>query len=146
MAKPLHGLPWLLGLIASVLLSVTLLHAEYVRMEGAGKYWVFMDNRMQPSLPVVIGAICLFLFIRCLFDRPLGERTQRLWIELGGCSFGIYLLQQWVIAQTEIRLFIPLCNTLTAFPAVVVWEIAVFVLCLAAAMLLRRIPGIKKIV
>ena len=144
--KPLHTMPWLMGLIASVLLSVVLLHAQFVQLNGVGKYWAFMDDRMQSSLLVVTGSISAFLLIRCLFDRPLGEHTQRVWMELGSCSFGIYLLQQWVIAQTEVRLFIPLCNTLTAFPAVVVWEIAVFVLCLAASMLLRRIPGLKKIV
>jgi len=144
--KPRHALPWLMVLAASVLLSVSLLHTEYLRLEGTGKYWAFMDDRLQPSLPVVIGATSLFLFIRGLFDRPMGEKMQRFWTELGGSAFGIYLLQQWVIAQTEFRLFLPLCNTLTAFPAVVVWETAVFILCLAISMLLRRIPGIKKIV
>lgn len=144
--KPLHTMPWLMGLAASILLSVVLLHAEFIRLNGRGRYWGFMDDRMQSSLLVVTGAISFFLLIRCLFDRPLSERAQRVWTELGGCAFAIYLLQQWVIEQTEVRLFIPLCNTLTAFPAVVVWEIVVFIFCLAAAMILRRIPGIKKIV
>ncbi len=144
--KPMHTMPWLLVLIASVLLSVVLLHAQFVQLNGVGKYWAFMDDRMQPSLLVVTAAISAFLLIRCLFDRPMTERTQRVWMKAGGCSFGIYLLQQWVIAQTEVRMFIPLCNALTAFPAVVVWDIVVFILCLAAAMILRRIPVIKKIV
>lgn len=144
--KPMHTMPCLMGLLASVLLSVVLLHTEFARMNGAGKYWAFMDDRLRSSLLVVTGSVSFFLFVRCLFDRPLGERPARVWTELGGCAFGIYLLQQWVIEQTELRLFIPLCSTLTAFPAVVVWEIIVFVLCLAAAMILRRIPGIKKIV
>ncbi len=145
-SKPLHTMPWLIVLTFSVTLSAVLLHSQFTQTNGAGKYWAFMDDRMQPSLLVVIGAISAFLLARCLFDRSLSERTQRTWIELGGCSFGIYLLQQWVIAQTESRLFLPLCNAITAFPAVVVWEIAVFVFCLIAAMVLRRIPVIKKIV
>ena len=144
--KPLHTMPWLMGLIASVLLSVVLLHAQFGQLNGVGKYWAFMDDRMQSSLLVVTGSISAFLLIRCLFDRPMNDRPQRIWMELGSCSFGIYLLQQWVIEQTEVRLFIPLCNALTAFPAVVVWEMVVFILCLAVSMMLRRIPGIKKIV
>jgi len=145
-AKPVHTMPWLMGLIASVLLSTVLLHAEYMRLEGVGRYWSFMDDRLQSSLLVVTASISFFLLIRCLFDRPLNECTQRVWTELGGCAFGVYLLQQWVIAQTEFRLFLPLCNVITAFPAVLVWELTVFGLCLIAAMALRRIPGIKKII
>ena len=145
-AKPMHTMPWLMGFISSVLLSVVLLHTEYVRMQGDGRYWAFMDDRLQSSLLVVTGSFSFFLFIRCLFDRPMKENEQRLWTELGGCAFAIYLLQQWVIEQTEVRLFIPLCNAITAFPAVVVWEILVFIICLIAAMVLRRIPGVRKIV
>ena len=144
--KPLHFMPWLMGLIASVLLSVVLLHTEFMRTEGVGKYWAFMDDRMRSSLLVVTGAISLFLLIRCLFDRPMSERAQRIWMELGSCAFGIYLMQQWVIEQLEFRLFMPLCNVLTAFPAVLVWELAAFAVSLLIALMLRRIPGIKKIV
>lgn len=144
--KPMHTMPWLMGLIASVLLSTVLLHTEFVRTEGAGKYWAFMDDRMQSSLLVVTGTISFFLLIRCLFDRPLSERAQRVWTELGGCAFGIYLLQQWIIEQTEFRLFMPLCNVMPAFPAVVLWEVAVFGISVAAAAAMRRIPGLKKIV
>jgi len=144
--KPLHIMPWLMGMIASVLLSVVLLHTEFMRMEGAGRYWAFMDDRLHSSLLVVTGAVSFFLLIRCLFDHALSEKAQRIWTELGGCAFGIYLLQQWVIEQTEFRLFMPLCNAITIFPALVVWEIAVFVICLIAAMILRRLPGIKRIV
>ncbi len=144
--RPLHIMPWLMGLIASVLLSVVLLHTEFIRMDGTGKYWAFMDDRMQSSLLVVTGAVSTFLLIRCLFDRPLSKHSQLIWTELGGCAFGIYLLQQWVIEQTEFRLFVPLCNVIPAFPAVILWESVVFLICLIAAMILRRIPGMKKIV
>lgn len=128
--KPLHAMPWLMVLNASVLLSVVLLHSQFVQMKGTGRYWAFMDDRMQSSLLVVTGAVSAFLLARCLFDRPMSERAQSVWTLLGSCSFGIYLLQQWVIEQTEVRLFIPLCNAITAFPAVIVWEIAVFFICL----------------
>ncbi len=144
-AKPMHTMPWLMGLIASVLLSAVLLHAEFVRMEGAGKYWAFMDDRVQSSLLVVTGAVSCFLLIRSLFDRALSEKMQRIWTELGGCAFGVYLLQQWIIEQTEFRLFIPLCSRMPAFPALLVWEIAVFAIAVMAAMIMRRIPLLKKL-
>lgn len=144
--KPLHTMPCLLGLLASALLSVVLLHNEYVRMEGNGKYWAFMDDRLQSSLLVVTAAISFFQLIRCLFDRPMSSRAQHLWMELGGCAFGVYLVQQWIIEQTEFRLFIPLCNVLPAFPALLLWEFIVFGIAVAAAMVMKRIPGLRKIV
>ena len=144
--KPIHLMPWLMGLIASVLLSVVLLHTEYKNMNGSGKYWSFMDDRLASSLLVITASICFFLLIRCLFDRPIHQRAQHVWTELGGCAFAIYLLQQWVIAQTEQRLFMPLYNLLPDFPAMLIWETTIFGICLLAAMVLRRIPGIKKIV
>ncbi len=144
--KPLHSMPWLIGLTTSVLISVILLYGHYVYMQGEGKYWLFMDDCMKPSLPVTISAICAFQMIRCLFDRPMSEKRQLLWTELGGCAFTIYLLQDWVIAESEFRVFMPLCKLLPAFPAVILWESLVFLLCLMGAMVLRRIPGIKKII
>ena len=73
-------------------------------------------------------------------------RDGRIWTELGGCAFGIYLVQDWLIAETEMRLFMPLCGMIPAFPAVIVWELIVFAIALAAAWLMRRIPLLKKIV
>ncbi len=144
--KPMHTMPWLIVLIASVLIGVVLVHTEYTALNGAGKYWAFMDDRTKPSLFVIVGAISTFQLIRCLGDRPMSQRSQRIWMELGGCTFAIYLLQQWVIAQTEYRLFLPLCSTLPVFSALLIWEAVVFLFCLMAAMVLKRIPGLKKLV
>ena len=142
--KPMHTMPWLMVLLSSLVLSIVLLHSEATR--GVNRYWAFMDDRMRSSLLVVTAAVAFFQLIRCLFDRPLSERSQRVWTELGGCAFTIYLLQDWVIAETEFRLFKPLLSILPAFPAVILWEIVIFLLCLIAAMILRRLPFIKKIV
>ena len=144
--KPLHAMPWLMGFAASTLMNAMLLYLEFTHGEHGERYWKFIDDRMQSSLFIVTGAISLFLLIRCLFDRPLNERAQRLWTELGGCAFGVYLLQQWIIEQTEFRLFLPLCNVIPAFPAVILWELVVFAIAVAAAMAMRRLPLIKKIV
>lgn len=144
--KPLHTMPWLMGLMASVLLSVVLLQAEYGRTQGVGRYWAFMDDRMQSSLLVVTAAISFFLLVRSLLDRPLSARPRRVWTELGSCAFGVYLWQQWVIEQTQTRLFVPLCGQMPVFPALLVWEAAVFGISLAITLVMRRIPGLKKIV
>ena len=125
-------------LVLSVAVSVVLTRIEFDRVLG-GKYW-FMDNRMQPSMTTIIASLCAMMLAKGLVkDHPA-------WTELGGCAFGIYLVQDWLIAQTEARLFVPLCNVLPAFPAVLVWEAVVFAAALIAAWVMRRVPGLKKIV
>ena len=64
----------------------------------------------------------------------------------GRIAPGIYLAQDWLIAQTQDRLFLPLCGALPPLAAALLWELAVFALALAAAWLMRRVPGLRKIV
>ena len=125
-------------LIASVAISVVLTRVEFDRVPG-GKYW-FMDNRLQPSVFTIIAAVSAMMLAKGLV------KDSRVWAELGGCAFGIYLVQDWLIAETEMRLFVPLCGMIPAFPAVIVWELILFAIALAAAWLMRRIPVLKKIV
>ncbi len=138
MEKPVPKWPAVAALLGAIAASVVLTRVEFGRVLPGAKYW-FMDNRTQPSLFVVIASIALMMLMR-------GMKSERkIWTELGGCAFGIYLLQDWVIAQTETRLFAPLCQALPAFPAVLVWEVAVFAICLAAALVMKRIPLLAKI-
>jgi len=139
----MYRLPALLLLIASLAASVLSLHMHYMPGE---KYWAFMDDRMHPGFWTILAAIALMVLARGLCDLPHSERSQRVWSELGGCAFGIYLLQDWLIVQSETRLYLPLQRVLPAFPAVVVWEVIVFCIALTAAFVMRRIPLLKKIV
>lgn len=124
-------------------LSVVLLRAGYTPGE---KYWMFMDDRMHPGFLIVIASIAAMVLVRGVLNRPMGAKAQRIWAELGGCAFGVYLVQDWLIEQTESGIFLPLSTHLTAFPAVVLWELAVFAAALIIAWVLRRIPLIKKLV
>lgn len=129
--------------VLSVLASVVLLRWQF---QPDAKYWRFMDERLSPSPFVAASAAALMVLFRGWFSRPLSTKAQKLWTELGACAFGIYLVQQWVIAQTEFRLFAPLCQVLPMFPALLVWEGVIFLICLIAAVIMRRIPLLKKLV
>ncbi len=125
-------------LVASVAGSVALTYAEYISVASGEAYW-FMDERTQPALLTVAGAVALMV----LFKDAVKER--RIWTELGGCAFGIYLVQDWLIAQTKMRLFFPLREAIPEVAAMLVWEAAVFAVCLGAAWIMKRIPGLKKL-
>ena len=65
---------------------------------------------------------------------------------LAGCSFGIYLLEEVVIYLTRGPIYVPLCNYMPAIFAVLIWEAAVFLISLVVTLVLKRIPGVKKLV
>ena len=95
---------------------------------------------------IVIAAMALAVLIKGLFSGLKSPRAARFLSSCGGCAFGIYLLQDWLIAQSELRVFLPLCNMLPAFPAVVIWEVLLFLTALLAVWLVRLIPGVKKLI
>lgn len=136
----------ILTLAASLAAStgLTALEAEHV---GAGvKYW-FMDDRSAPSIFIILSAIAVMLLAKRLFmeREPLKPIAARRWTALGGCAFGIYLLQDLVIALTRYRFFVPVSAGINPLAAALLWEIGVFGIALAGASILKRIPGIRKL-
>ena len=131
------------AIVVCILLSLLLLRRGYTRDT---KYWMFMDDRMHPGFLIVAASIAFMILLRGLFDRELSPRAQHVWTELGGCAFGVYLLQDLLIEWTEKSIYLPLSTHLTAFPAVILWEMAVFAAALVIAFILRRVPGLKKLI
>ena len=141
--------------LLSVALSVGLTHAEYYRVASGEKYW-FMDERTTPSMTIIVCAVAMMHGMRCVFEtgtaaaqpepcKKFGKWFCRWLPELGACAFGVYLLQDRLIAMTRYRLFVPLAMNIQPFIAGLVWEAVVFAAALPAAMLLRRIPGLRKL-
>ncbi len=129
------------ALVLSLAVCWALTRLEFDRVEPGQMYW-FMDERAAPALPVIAASLSLFRLAHCAFGS---RRSGRLLAELGGCAFGIYLLQDLLIAESKNRLFLPLCEKMPAFGAALCWEAVVFAAALAGAWLLRRIPGVKRI-
>jgi peptidoglycan/LPS O-acetylase OafA/YrhL len=77
--------------------------------------------------------------------EPRPEATVRRWAALGGCAFGIYLLQDLAIAQTRYLFFVPMSGVINPLLAAFIWELGVFFLTLAVAWLLRHIPLLGKL-
>ena len=129
------------SLVLSLAVCWALTRLEFGRVEPGRMYW-FMDERTAPALPVIAASLSLFWLARCIFGS---RRSGRVLAELGGCAFGVYLLQDLLIAESKNRLFLPLCEKMPAFGAALCWEVVVFAAALAGAWLLRRIPGVKRI-
>lgn len=149
------GLYAAIAFVAALLMAWLLTWLEYGCVSPGEKYW-FMDHRMVPALPVIVEAISVMVLAKCMGEgakaenTPVGQPDQRSFgsravAELGGCAFGIYLAQDLLIAETEKRLFLPLCAQLPPMVAVLIWEVAVFAVALVAIWLLRRIPLFRRI-
>lgn len=127
-------------LIASLLISMLLTYAEAFR--ASGKYW-FMDDRLHPSLFTCAASLCVMALFKGMHP---GLKGCHVLAQLGGCAFGVYLMQDWLIAQTRTRLFAPLIPVIGAFTAALVWALAAFALALTAAWVMRRIPILRRII
>lgn len=137
--------------LAGLALATGLTRWEYARVPLGAKYW-FMDERTAPALPVIASALAGFYLARLVAEERHSQgRALPLWgrraiVSLGRWAFPVYLLQDWVVAETRQRVFEPLCIVMDPFLAALVWTLLAFILCLAPAWALSRVPGLRRIV
>lgn len=133
-------------ILLSLAASTWLTRIEYSAVGAGGQYW-FMDERSQPSIFMILCAMGMFTLVMRSFKTNAVEReaSGKRWAMIGGCAFGIYLVQDWLIAETRTRLFVPLSGTMSPMLAVLIWEVIVFIVAFAAAWVLKHIPLLKKL-
>jgi len=168
--------PWMrwtcfLAILGSVALATVLTGLEAGRLPAGARYW-FMDERTAPSLTIVLCAAGMMFLPRCRRytrqkpwparkaegARELKEmvkdegtatssfRLSRAVSVLGRCSFGVYLLQDLIIAETRYRVFEPLRRIIHPVPAVILWELLVYGTAVAIAWGLTRLPGLRRLI
>ena len=138
--RPVKHLPSALYIAvpaASALLCGFVTSRAYVAT--GGMRYLFLDN--ISLLPTIVSTICIF----CLFMRlSLPERAARCVKKLGAASFGVYLM-----ADLFIQLLFPLCaflrTQMPAFAAVMLYQIAVWLVSISCALIMRRIPLLNKL-
>lgn len=124
--------------------SAMLTYGEYMAVGAGGQYW-FMDERTAPSIFTILCAAAVMLLSKSVLRSP-GKQTKSRLQTLGGCAFGIYLLQDFFIGQTRNLLFAPLARQIPPMVAVLVWEIGVFLAALLLILLVRKIPGARTLI
>lgn len=126
-----------------IAVSVWLTRVEAGRVAAGERYW-FMDERTTPFLLTTLSAMAVFWLARAAFEGR-GVKSARVWTELGGCAFGAYLMQDWLIAETRYRVFPALRALMPDMLATLLWELAIFMVAVLIALLLRRIPLLRKL-
>ncbi len=130
--------------VLSLAASALLTYGEYIKINGAGSYW-FMDDRTAPSIFIILCAGAVMMLAKNTINasgKPSKNRLQT----LGGCAFGIYLIQDFIIEQTQNSLFVPLSQSIHSFTAVLLWEIGVFAAALLVIWLLRKLRWVRKLI
>ena len=94
---------------------------------------------------IFIPAFCIFFLVRELeIKRPLKDRARRIVSHVGGCIFIVYLLEEILrddICMNIYRYGESICPLLLLF---IPYALALYALGIAAASLIKLIPGIKK--
>lgn len=131
------------GFVLAVVLFTAMLAfnaiGTYYEALAVGKNYLFLDNRNY--LPIMVQSACVFYCASCLrFPEKLGRIISR----LGSCTFAMYLLSDMAVDFLK-PLNQMLCGVMHPLFAVVLYEMAVFALCLCVTIPLRKIPGLKKL-
>lgn len=135
MGKKQLGLSWGLALLA-VLGMMALAHIHFQR------YGTGMDHlRTLAVFPV----FAVYATVHQLCDRhPLKGRGAKVVETLGGCVFGTYLLEGVFRHYLE-PVYLALEPKIHVLPACLVWVAAVVAAGLAVTWVLKKVPGLKKL-
>ena len=133
-------LPCILLILLGAFLSVRWTAREYAKWPAD---YLWFDNINLAT--ILTPAVCWYLLSRmaCARVRP-DSRAARLVSALGRDTFGVYLLADF--AQEKLQpLQTFLLGRMHMIPAVVFFQICIFACCLPVAAVLRRLPGLRKL-
>lgn len=139
----------LLGAIVAIVvyLVTTLVPAWLTVQEYAetGSFAFYMDNVSR--ITIVAQTYAVFYLGQYLFDkkkRSFRSGTKKVLAVVSSCTFGIYLLSDWLIWELEV--FYDLCTGyMNRIPAVVLFELAIFAVGFLITWILKKIPLAKNV-
>ena len=131
------------GKTAAVYLITLFLAAGINQWIAVANNWPTQALYANFSLPVAVESVCIFLLVRKRFADFSVSPAVRLWLDrIAESTLFIYLIHPFVIRRLQIylNLYTTNYNVLFSVPLMV---ILVFVLCSAAGMILKKIPGLR---
>ena len=109
-----------------------------IETKGSGTYY--------SAFRVYQVAYLFCLFRKALENRKMNRVLQSAVVSLGSCTFGIYLLEQFLREQKDNRaLFTQMCGVMPTFSACLLFILIVVLEGWLITRALKKIPGIKKL-
>lgn len=107
------------------------------------KGYLKLDDRTL--ITITLSAACAYTAVRFLFSAVhLRERTCRIIHTLGGLTFGIYLLSDLIRVLSN-PLYASMAAHMHDLLAMLLWEVFIFAVAAVLTAILKRIPGIRKL-
>lgn len=127
----------LLVFLFSLMGNAFLMHRDYVSSSAAA--YGFMDN--IAFLPMLLASSSFFLLIKRL---KLSHRAASISTALGGCSFGVYLISDLFLIVL-MPVFYAMRSAIGQIQAVLFYHLLVFFASVLSASILRRVPGLNRL-
>lgn len=125
--------------LLSVMISGAMVYLEYKR--GG----VYTENYITLFVPIL--TVMLYYYVRYWCKRHIAafsEKGKNLILYVGSCTFGIYLLEE--ILRTDMDgMFAYLCPPIPPLLVCLIYILAVMVVGTVVVLILKRIPGLKKL-
>lgn len=140
--KPKYVISALFTYIALLVISVFLMKTEYILTDGI-KYTFFESAYF---ITTSLAAMCFFYLIKCLFNSKfkIYNWIKNVIIFVSSYTFVIYLVADVNIKHTN-DLYMTLTQTMHPLLAVLIQELIVFGIGLLIGIVIKLIPGLKKI-
>lgn len=119
--------------------NIWVTYCEFFRTGGINYF--FYENRCLAT--IIIQSACFFNIIRYIKWKESWMK----WIKIiGGCTFGMYLINDFIIEKTRF-LYFYFCDR-GIYPTVseVLWQIIIFTISLIVTLIMKKIPLIKKLI
>lgn len=117
---------------------VPLTYWEY-RKYGGQDYLFWSNNNL---LPLLSACIAVFYGASCL---SFGEKARKLCLGLGRLTFGIYLLSDFFITQLHFLYQMMVDSNIPVMVSIVLFDLLVFTTGAITTWLLKKLPGLRKI-
>lgn len=111
--------------------------ATYFEYQKSSTDYLFFDN--ITFLPIVSQSVCVFYLATFL---NFGPGAGKLISFVGSCTFGIYLISDLMINVMD-PVYVRLSEQIHPLPAVLIFELLVFMIGLTVTAGLKKIPGVK---
>lgn len=127
--------------VMTVLQDMMALKSYHTR---GGEDYLWMDN--AKFITVTIGAVCLYIFVKYIFDsKNVSAERHRAIGYIGSLTFGVYLFGEF-FKEALVPLYAAASAAISPMPAVIIYEIAIFAGAAVLTAILKFIPVIKKFI
>lgn len=128
----------IVGFVVCIIFNIFMTYHEY-QVTGGSEY-LFYDDRV--FMPIVVESACVFYMATQL---SLKGRIAKVLKVIGGCTFGIYLISDFVIGISQ-SIYYGFCGVgVHPIISVIIYEVIVFMVGFVITFVMKKIPILKKI-